>query len=186
VQHVLGRASIVTTPRYANLTDEAVMREAQRNRVRVLKFLVVAWLGACCLADFAAACTCEPTTAAARLGRSTDVFVGTVLSATLQRKTVTTYRGTMVFSRVRATIRVDRSWKGPLRDVVEVVTNGEASMCGVDFQQGLRYLVFAARESGEMKATLMTSICNGSRRVRWTAEAIDSLGPPSWMRGAAQ
>jgi len=30
LQHVLGHASIVTTQRYARLTDEAVMREAAR------------------------------------------------------------------------------------------------------------------------------------------------------------
>ena len=35
LQQVLGHASIVTTQRYARLTDEAVMREAARMNVTV-------------------------------------------------------------------------------------------------------------------------------------------------------
>jgi len=81
---------------------------------------------------------------------------------------------------VRARIRVEQSWKGTHRDTVEVGT--PSNMCGVVFQEGKRLLVFAHTVSGELKSSLGTSICSGSRVVRWTADTTDSLGTPLWER----
>lgn len=151
-----------------------------------MKILVAAWLGVLCMANTAEACSCVATTVASRVRESAEVFVGTVLSLKSQQRTVTIQGSKLTLSVVRARIRVEQSWKGPHRDVVEVVTNSEESMCGIEFQKGQRFLVFASMGTHDLKSTLVTGICDGSHAVHWTAESIDSLGAPVWARSGGQ
>src|SRR5215472_15662454 len=155
----------VVRPRWRVSSSETVMRKAQL--MGSTKLLLVTWLSAFALVARAEACTCGYSTVASRLKSSTDVFVGTVLS---------TKHSTVKFQshdlpvplpdvvEVRARFRVEQSWKGPHRDVVEVVS--ATSMCGVAFEPGDRFLVFAK----EWKSRLVTGICDCSHAVQSTAE----------------
>ena len=148
-----------------------------------MKLVGLFLLGMFGLASDCVACSCVPTTVELRLQRSTEVFVGTVLSVKRQQRSVKLSVGTVTVEDVRARIRVEQSWKGTHRDTVEVGT--VSSTCGVVFQEGKRLLVFAHTvygAYGELKSRLGTTICSGSRVVRWTADTTDSLGTPLWER----
>ena len=149
-----------------------------------MKALVIAWLIVLGLPGQVEACSCDFMTVAKRIEHSEDVFVGTVLSMKPFYRTVTIRTGKLTLYQVRARLRVEQSWKGPHRDVVEVVTGEGGGMCGVEVQEGQRFLVYANKGTRDLNSTLVTSICFGSHEVHRTAEPFDSLGTPAWVRSA--
>jgi hypothetical protein len=42
-----------------------------------------------------------------------------------------------------ATLRVSEVWKGPERETLEVSTSSQEAACGVPFEEGQEYLVYA-------------------------------------------
>ena len=115
----------------------------------------------------AQACLCRdiPSVEALRL-RSSDVFVGRVLSLTASG---VGYRG-QVF--------IERSWKGAQAgSTVVVATVGVSTMCGVEFRPGYRLLVFA---NPDQKGVFWAWRCNRSTSAPANIAALsDSLGEPS-------
>src|SRR5262245_49776328 len=114
------------------------------------------------------ACSCLPYTIASSFARSSDVFVGTVLSLK---------RG----NGVKARVRIERSWKGtPACKVVNVFTSDNGASCGVGMIVHQPVLLFAFRQTdGKLKGELTAGLCSYST---WYPQAIiertDSLGPP--------
>ena len=95
-----------------------------------MKMLTAAWLSVFCIADIAKACSCAATTVALRIEESADVFVGTVLSLKPEQGTATIRGDKLTLNEVNVRIRVEQSWKGPHRDVVEVVTSSSDVRAG--------------------------------------------------------
>src|SRR5262245_8792668 len=147
-----------------------------------MKALVIAWLIVLGLPGQVEACSCVASTVAEQIAWSDDVFVGTVLSLKPFHRSVTIQGHRVTLYDVRARLRVERSWKGPHRDVAEVITGSGGGDCGVGFQPGQLFLVFAGPGHGDLKSALVTNICTGSLPMRWAAESIDSLGTPLWVR----
>jgi hypothetical protein len=118
------------------------------------------------------ACSCAPYTIASSFARSSDVFVGTVLS--LHRDIG-----------LKARVRIERSWKGtPAGKVVTVYTSAGGASCGVDMVVHQPVLLFASRQTdGKLKGQLTAGLCSYST---WYPQAIsersDSLGPPVTVR----
>jgi hypothetical protein len=100
----------------------------------------------------AAACSCMPSTPEESLERSHAAFVGTVVDA------VQIERGDSPGPAVAYAFAVEavaRGARGPQATVVAGV--GEAA-CGITFQIGQRWLIFARTEAGR----LATGLCDGN------------------------
>jgi hypothetical protein len=85
--------------------------------------------------------------------QSSAVFVGRIVSLEISTKVVKGHR----IENMVATFEVERRWKGPSARRLRVQTCGTQMMactCGVDFQLGQRYVVFAEGRP------LQTSSCN--------------------------
>lgn len=84
--------------------------------------------------------------------------------------------GPLRWVNLRATVVVQRRWKGASADTVTFTTPQSATMCGLEFATGDRVLIFAAHDSA---ARLTTSKCSPS--LVWSPEAArlaQLLGPP--------
>src|SRR5262245_34210642 len=118
------------------------------------------------------ACTCLPVTVASSFSRSSDVFVGTVLSV---------HRD----SGIKARVRIERSWKGtPAGKVVNVFTSSSGASCGVDMVAHHQVILFASRQTeGKLKGELTVGLCSFSGPYpQMLSQLGDSLGPPVTVR----
>jgi len=107
-----------------------------------------------CAARPAGACACADMGSLADEYRQSDaVFVGRIVSIEISAEVVKGHR----IEHMTATFKVERRWKGPSVRRLRVGTCGTQTMvctCGVDFQLGQRYVVFAEGKP------LTTSSCN--------------------------
>lgn len=118
------------------------------------------------------ACTCmafpDDPAAAAELAyeRADVVFLGTALET--ETKLASTPRARITrFS-------VEKSWKGlgGAKDAMVRSAVSEAA-CGIRFQTGLRYLVFAYRDG--QREYLTTGLCELNRREKAAADILSAL-----------
>jgi len=107
-----------------------------------------------CAARPASACVCADLGSLAdEYHRSSAVFVGRIVSLEITSKLI----GGDRIENMVATFAVERRWKGPSVRRLRVQTCGTQTLvcdCGVDFQLGQRYVVFAEGKP------LQTSSCN--------------------------
>lgn len=107
-----------------------------------------------CAARPVHACVCADLGSLAdEYQRSSAVFVGRIVSIEIATKVVDGHR----IESMVATFDVERRWKGPSARRLRVQTCGTQMLvctCGVDFQLGQRYVVFAEGKP------LQTSSCN--------------------------
>jgi hypothetical protein len=118
------------------------------------------------------ACSCGHKTIASSFARSSDVFVGTVL---------TLHRGGLV----KARVRIERSWKGtPAGKVVTVFTGANGAACGLDMVAHQTILLFAFRQTdGKLKGQITVGLCSNSTGYpQAISERSDSLGAPMTVR----
>lgn len=59
-------------------------------------------------------------------------------------------------------VAVDRHYKGAKEGVIEVSTYREAALCGVDFQKGEKWLIYAYHLQNRYK----TDLCTRTRRMK--------------------
>ena len=113
----------------------------------------------------AEACTCSVGGPVCETFWTTDVvFAGEVLDITpLPNPAGEAYRP---HRKVR--LRVMQSWRGGAGGIVELTTGAGGGDCGYNFEQGVRYLVYARSRAG----ALSTGICS---RTRPLAEAGEDL-----------
>lgn len=67
---------------------------------------------------------------------------------------------------------VDEAWKGVSEPMVAIATSDNDGTCGYDFQQGVKYLVYAYGSEG----SLQTGICNRTQPVADAYEDLAYLG----------
>jgi hypothetical protein len=126
-----------------------------------------------CAARPVGACTCSDLGSLADEYRhSSAVFVGRIVSLKNSSKVID---GVTVENMI-ATFDVGRRWKGPTVRRLRVQTCGTQKLvctCGVDFQLGQRYLIFADGNP------LQTSSCNRTKIARSAGKnlikALDAL-----------
>ena len=113
--------------------------------------------------DSASACECAPSlTPLEELERSGAVFSGRVIAIT---KNPSIYDKEVEFD-------VDRSWKGPSSKTVTVFTGDPSAICGYDFQEDEKYLVYAHPTEG----FLYTSGCFRTQPLANAQEDLNALG----------
>ncbi|QRG66838.1 hypothetical protein [Brevibacillus choshinensis] len=123
----------------------------------------------------AQACSCasppDPLTAR---DRSNAVFTGTVLAV----NEVTDWSEFMPFTKpihkqVEVILEVQSIWKGITASQVRVITESDSASCGIDFQPGRSYLVYATFHEG---SELYTHLCTRTAEVANAGEDLHALG----------
>jgi hypothetical protein len=104
-------------------------------------------------APAARACSCMPPgPVVCDLGASTAVFRGTVVDVAPVSSGPLT---------LRVTLQVERVWKGPPTEHIQVLTGDSRAGCGFPFVFAEDYIVYADRFEG---GALVASICSRTRR----------------------
>lgn len=73
----------------------------------------------------------------------------------------------------RVTMQVDEVWKGKAEQVVLVYSSLFDASCGVAFEVGKTFLVFAKYSDGVLK----TSMCSRTEEVSYAGQELRDLGP---------
>jgi serpin B len=114
------------------------------------------------------ACSCLPPGAPlAEMARATAVFAGRVTNIEVPG-------GVIVSSAdpVKVTFAAGQIWKGPEEAVITVTTPRDSASCGVSFQTGQEYLVYALGSENE----LTTNLCSRTASLARAAEDLAVLG----------
>ena len=112
--------------------------------------------------DCAFACSCailgnQKEIVESGLSSSDAVFSGEVVD--FEKSPLPTTMITVMSPRpATATLRVSEVWKGPERETLEVSTSSQETACGVPFEEGREYLVYAYGEQG-----LETDLCSQTK-----------------------
>lgn len=116
----------------------------------------------------AEACSCLPPPAPKiALEKAGAVFLGVVTKLELVQDPSS-------WPKVKATLAVNRTWKGVTTKTVEVTTSRGGASCGFGFQLGQEYLVYAyTAKTGEWT----TSLCTRTRsKYHAQTEDLPELG----------
>ncbi len=121
----------------------------------------------------ACSCASPPDPLTAR-DHSNAVFTGTVLAV----NEVTDWSEFMPFTKpihkqVEVILEVQSIWKGITASQVRVITESNSASCGVDFQLGKNYLVYASFHEG---SELYTHLCTRTAEVANAGEDLHALG----------
>lgn len=144
-----------------------------RTRVRLLILFVAvsAVLSATVNMRAAYACSCAGIGGPEKELKSSDaVFTGEVSSVEADETAPGSGLpiGKVVFD-------LEDSWKGDLRDSVAVYGQGSGISCGLNFDEGKSYLVFAYRSGGD---ALETDLCTSTQPLEKADSELRALGPP--------
>jgi hypothetical protein len=132
--------------------------EAPKMKPRVFVFLAVASL---LISQPVMCCSCVETTLKEMLESSDAVFVGKVIRLE-----------DFGFDTIRVVLQPLRVVKGLSPKEIELVELSHCCFCGVGFDIGETYLVFASLYEGN----LVTSTCNRSGKLRDVTEDLKALG----------
>jgi hypothetical protein len=125
-------------------------------------------------ACFACSCLAPPPPAEAAADAAA-VFQGEVIK-------VEQVRGSTGAEIRRVTMRVSKVWKGNVAAEMPVYTANDSAACGVDFQQGTEYVIYANASNGtdfwaSPANSLVTGLCDRTRPVAEAADDLAALGP---------
>jgi hypothetical protein len=123
---------------------------------------------------FACSCLAPPPPAEAAADAAA-VFQGEVIK-------VEQVRGSTGAAHRRVTLRVSTVWKGNVTAETLAYTANDSAACGIDFQQGTEYVIYASVANGtEFSGTpansLVTGLCDRTRPVAEAADDLAALGP---------
>jgi hypothetical protein len=120
----------------------------------------------------ASACSCVKSDSIQEItSRSDAVFEGTATS--VKSSSLTLFRSPA--KAVKASFQVNEVWKGHVAPTIEVLTANSSDSCGFEFQEGERYLVYAAATGKSMEV----SLCSGTMLHSKANEHIAWLGSGS-------
>ncbi|WP_179955481.1 MYXO-CTERM sorting domain-containing protein [Chondromyces crocatus] len=120
------------------------------------------------------ACKCvPPPPVATALEQSEAVFAGKVVGIAKQSSDET----------VPLVVKLDvsRAWKGKVGSTVEVRTATSSAACGLYFEEGKEWLIYA----GSREGSLVASLCSRSKLFDTAAEDVAQLGEGTVPEGAA-
>ena len=78
----------------------------------------------------------------------------------------------------KVTFDVSGVWKGASEEPVAVYGQGPEASCGIDFEEGESYLVYAYRSNGDGTNPLQTDLCNATKPLAAAERDLRVLGPP--------
>ncbi len=112
----------------------------------------------------ASACSCMiPLPPMEALGQSDAVFVGTVIDITSGQRV---YGNTV-------TLEADISWKGNVGKTVKIVTAQDSAACGVYFQVGKTYVVYAHQNTED--GSLGANSCSRTHEITGSMESDEDV-----------
>lgn len=111
------------------------------------------------------ACSCAEFTTLEAKDHADEVFRGTVTDIKQP------WMPNSMLARV--TMQVDEVWKGEAEQVVLVYSSLFDASCGVEFEVGKTFLVFANYSDGVLK----TSMCSRTEEVTYAGQELRDLGP---------
>ncbi len=112
------------------------------------------------------ACSCVPPmpgeTLKSQVKKSktnaTAIFIGTVMSVRYSDETM---NGTPV--KRYAKLKVERSWKGPTTEFIEIESANVCCLCGIEFNEGQRWIVYSNSNDPN---SLSASSCSRTYQVK--------------------
>jgi len=115
----------------------------------------------------AAACSCLPGTPESQLAAATAVFEGRVVSIVR--------RGDPEVgpARLEVTFEVVQTWKAANVERIIVSTASDSAACGIHFEQGRSYLVYAQAGDGD---ALVAGLCGGTALREDSNAAVAAMG----------
>lgn len=111
---------------------------------------------------FACSCMIAPPPTQAR-DEAVAVFAGTVSAIAPANPGSTN---------LLVTFDLDESWKGPTESQLTITTPGNSAACGVSFDVGQGYLVYASAQEGQFQTTL----CSRTAPLGAAGEDLAALG----------
>ena len=143
------------------------MRPHALASLRLVTVLGAALAGSALLPRPAHACTCSTETPEAQFASATAVFEGRVVS--VEREGAPEVGP----ARLSVTFEVVQTWKAANVERLIVTTATDEAACGIAFEQGRSYLVYAVAGSG---GALAAGLCGGTT-LRESADAtVAALG----------
>jgi hypothetical protein len=146
-------------------------------KARLLAVALVANLFvAAFLAPSAHACSCASVSPERQIKTSDAVFSGEVME---------TEEGGLVSPSDTGpplgpvTLDVKDAWKGASENSIVVYGYGLEASCGIEFERGESYLVYAHRSNGEASKPLETSLCEGTKPMSDAGADLRVLGSPT-------
>jgi len=112
----------------------------------------------------AIACSCMRSTPEEQMERANVVFKGRVIDQTVTTPESGPLRG---LNLIRWTFAVEESQKGLAAKELVVESASNSAACGINFQMGDRYQVFANQYQDNLRA----SLCSGTQRM--TEEVLE-------------
>ncbi len=79
----------------------------------------------------------------------------------------------------RVTFDVKRAWKAVREESAVVYGYGDDVSCGIEFEKGESYLVYAYRSNGNEDGPLETSFCDPTKPLEYADGDLWVLGPTS-------
>jgi len=113
------------------------------------------------------ACSCVGFTTLEAKDHADEVFRGTVTE--VKKPWLSNNSG----DQAKITLQVDEVWKGEAEQVILVYSSLFDASCGVEFEVGKTFLVFAKYSDGWLK----TSMCSGTKEVSYAGQELKDLGP---------
>ncbi|MBK7393419.1 MAG: hypothetical protein IPI64_08980 [Chloracidobacterium sp.] len=144
-----------------------------KNYLLIAMFTAVVFLGS---AQTASACSCVrplpgvslKTQVTTSKKEATVIFAGKVLSI---RYSAEKMNGTPL--KAYAKIAVERSWKGPLNELIEVETENICCICGYTFEIGKTYIIYSYSPN---PGTINVSSCSRTAQITDTSPDEKYLG----------
>lgn len=114
------------------------------------------------IASVAYACSCIPQSTQEHFNQNDVVFTGKVVNKDSK----------MLSDYYVVTFEVYKQYKGDVVSKnIEIVTHQSSATCGVNFEEGKEYVVFASDADGE----LMTGLCSGTSDLEYAQETVNEL-----------
>jgi hypothetical protein len=123
-------------------------------------------------ASKAHACTCALVSTERQIKTSDAVFSGEVVSIEPGERAANVSPPSLGL----VTFEVEDSWKGALEGAVDVYGHGPGASCGIKFDEGKSYLVYARRSGGG--DTLQTGLCDSTKPLEQAEDDLRLLGSP--------
>ena len=148
--------------------NDRVPRRSKMNK-KLLSGILLVILSV--MAASALACTCigRPGTLTEEYGWADTVFLGSV-------RTVVQPTG---WNHLLVELQVESTWKGDPGALVFVITELSSAACGVEFQEGENWVVFATDVVHEGVTGFYTYLCTLTTPEEYAADIIFELGPVS-------
>ncbi|MCG7344509.1 hypothetical protein MHZ92_10210 [Sporosarcina sp. ACRSL] len=125
----------------------------------------------------ASACSCMmPPPPEDAMNEADAVFTGEVVEVIENGKLIRGSGKTVHF-------KVDKAWKGTDDSEMVITTGFGGGDCGIPFEKGQKYLVYASTSDMYVSNTLSTTICHRTTEIAYATEDLNAIGEGQEVSG---